>query len=164
MRVFLVCSNRFAVFLCAAAIIVANMCIQPDGSNSGAPIILWTCNGGDIQSWAFEPAPDTNPAQYSIVNKATGLCLNVPDSSLSMEVQLIQYPYVPGATNAQWELQEAGGGNYYIRNENSGLVINVWYKIYQDGTKIQQFYNTNDDNEKFWIDPGKPAFGRYIGV
>ena len=127
--------------------------------------------GGDNQIWTFKPTGD-NDGSFFIVNKHSGLVLDVPSSSTDDGVQLIQFS-PQGGNNQKWfvmlrvrignrgesQLQPFSGsisaavtnqfGPALLVNKNSRKVVDIQENSLQDGTHILQFSNTEGLNQKF---------------
>lgn len=58
------------------------------GRKNPGPVRQWSCNGTRAQMWKLNPA-----AQTGIVNRSTGLALDVPNNSTSQGLALQQRPY-----------------------------------------------------------------------
>ncbi|HEX7733880.1 MAG TPA: RICIN domain-containing protein [Ktedonobacteraceae bacterium] len=61
---------------------------------------------------------------FHIVNKNSGLLLDVSDSSTSTGANIVQEAST-GGNSQQWSLVAASSGYYTIVNRNSGLLLDV---------------------------------------
>jgi hypothetical protein len=127
--------------------------------------------GGDNQKWTFKPTGD-NDGSFYIVNKHSGLVLDVPDSNTDDGVQLIQFGQ-NGGDNQKWfvkvRLPFGNHGEFQFRvfagpissavtkqfgpaiivNKHSNKVIDIQGGSLQDGTHILQFSPNGGNNQLF---------------
>lgn len=75
---------------------------------------------------------------YKVVNRNSGLVLDVQDDSTSNGANVQQWGYY-GASNQQWTVVAVGGGKYKIQNVNSGLVLDVADDSTSHGGNVQQW-------------------------
>lgn len=87
---------------------------------------------------------------YKIVNRLSGMALDVPGGSITDGIQLIQWPY-HGGTNQRWNITPNGDGTYKIVNVNSGKNVDVSGGSSADGAAIIQWYANGGDNQKWLI-------------
>ncbi|WP_412538293.1 RICIN domain-containing protein [Longispora sp. K20-0274] len=93
---------------------------NPGGSATGTQLVQWTPNGGAHQKWRLTAGAD---GTYTIVNVASGLCVDVSGGSTAAGAAVIQWT-CHGGTNQKWVLARVGAG-YRITARNSGLVLSV---------------------------------------
>jgi hypothetical protein len=89
---------------------------------------------------------------YKIINRKSGLALNVKDASTQEGAPIIQWDASVKAENQQWSIQKHGEA-YAIRARHSGLVLDV-----ADGTKdarapLIQYHFGNGTNQLFELLP-----------
>ncbi len=82
---------------------------------------------------------------YKIINRNSGLALDISGASTSNGGKAIQWSY-SGGTNQQWQEVSVNGG-YKLVNRNSGLVLDDpgWSK--SAGTQLDQWSDTNGPNQ-----------------
>jgi hypothetical protein len=86
---------------------------------------------------------------YYIVN-ADGDALDDPGAS-PYNFAVIDQWQLNGGANQRWDLVQQPGGDYEIRNEASGLVLDNSYSTV-GGTRIDQFQQTNTMNQQWQLD------------
>jgi hypothetical protein len=103
---------------------------------------LLSLGGGNPPPPTPTPTPGT---YYKIVNRNSGLVLDISGASTANGGQAIQWPYTGGA-NQQWREVPVNGG-YKLVNRNSGLVLDDpgWSK--SNGTQLDQWADTNGANQ-----------------
>jgi hypothetical protein len=144
----------------------------PNGSTApgtGIQLFHFFGAGGDNQIWTFKPTGD-NDGSFFIVNKHSGLVLDVPSSSTDDGVQLIQFS-PQGGNNQKWfvmlrptgsgdvQLEPFSGsisaavtnqfGSAFLVNKNSRKFVDIEGNSLQDGTHILQFSATFGTNQQF---------------
>lgn len=89
---------------------------------------------------------------YKIINRNSGLALDISGASTSNGGKAIQWSY-SGGTNQQWQEVSVNGG-YKLVNRNSGLVLDDpgWSK--SAGTQLDQWSDTNGPNQWWNLGPG----------
>ena len=60
---------------------------------------------------------------YKILNGNSGLAVNVSGASTADGASVIQWPFNPSPTNAEWQFIDVGGGRFEIKNLNSGKAL-----------------------------------------
>jgi len=112
------------------------MDVQGASTTPGTGIIAYTPNLGptDNQLWWVRPSDEQN--YYFIVNRNSGLVLDVPGGATGGGVQLIQWQQ-QGNDSQKWTLVEGGGSfgptprnqkTYYIYNKQAQKVLDVYYE------------------------------------
>jgi hypothetical protein len=95
---------------------------------------------------ASKPAAATaTQFAYTIVNRNSGMCLDVPGSSTSNGTLLEQWT-CNGGSNQQWYLS---GSN--VVNVNSGLVLDVPGKSTSPGVQLEQWTSNGGTNQQFTL-------------
>lgn len=94
-------------------------------------------------STGFDPG-----ARYTIINRNSGLALEIPGSSTSAGTTIDQNTYT-GANNQLWNLVAVGGGLYKIVNLNSGLVLDDLNKATANESPVGQ-YSWNGGTNQQW--------------
>jgi len=82
---------------------------------------------------------------YKIVNRNSGLVLDISGASTANGGQAIQWPYSGGA-NQQWQ-EVAVNGGYKLVNRNSGLLLDDPGVSKTTGTQLDQWSDTNGSNQ-----------------
>ena len=88
-------------------------------------------------------------AGFYIVNVYSGKVLDDPGASPNNFAVIDQYQ-LNGAGNQRWDLLPVGNGNYEIRNEASGLVLDNSFST-TEGTVIDQFQPYGDMNQQWQL-------------
>ncbi len=94
------------------------------------------------------PMPTTGGSgngYYKIVNRHSGMVLDISGASTATGVAAIQWPY-HGGTNQQWQEVPTNGG-YKLVNRNSGLLLDDPSGSRTQGTKLDQWNDTNGSNQ-----------------
>jgi hypothetical protein len=116
--------------------------------NNGTPLIQWTCNGGDNQTWSLETAPDG----YSrLVARHSGKCLDVSGESTEDRADIIQWQCHGGA-NQQWQVEVVPGG-YQLVARHSGKCVDVRGQSTDDGGSIIQWSCHGGANQTWILKP-----------
>ncbi len=82
---------------------------------------------------------------YEIVNRHSGMALDITGASTANGGAAIQWPY-HGGTNQQWQEVPTNGG-YKLVNRNSGLLLDDPSGSRTQGTKLDQWNDTNGSNQ-----------------
>ncbi|WP_320065963.1 RICIN domain-containing protein [Micromonospora sp. RTGN7] len=107
--------------------------------------------GGSAPASAKEPAP---LAGVSIVNRASGMCLDVPGGSTENKLQVQQYN-CNGAVNQQWEyLPGAYAGFGQLRNVASQKCLDVRATSTSIGAVVQQYICMDVPNQQWSYSSG----------
>ncbi|WP_407636665.1 RICIN domain-containing protein [Acetivibrio cellulolyticus] len=117
-----------------------------DGTQA-AQLVQWTDNTSASQSWYLV---DTGSGYKKIVSSASGLVLDVKDSSTSDGGAIIQW-YSNGGTNQQWQFIDIGDGYYKIKNCSSGKLLDVTKWSTDDGGLIQQWSDASGANQNWQL-------------
>ncbi|TCM99566.1 O-glycosyl hydrolase [Paenibacillus sp. BK033] len=88
-------------------------------------------------------------AIYKIVNKNSGLVMDVNGASTSNGASVVQYTD-NGGSNQRWKLVSAGNGYYKIQNVNSGLLLDVNQSSTTGGTALIQYQDNGGYNQQ-WL-------------
>jgi alpha-L-fucosidase 2 len=125
-------------------------------------------------SVVLTPTPDTDgPAAgvYMIENRRSGKVMDVPGSSTSEGIALVQYGR-GGGDNQRWQLTAAGSGAWELINFHSGLAMDVSGGGSEPGTPIIQWSPAHSTNQQWTLEPTDAGWftvvsvrsGRPIGV
>jgi len=94
---------------------------------------------------------NTAQTYYQIVNRNSGLVMDVSGGSTNAGAQVIQWTNHSGL-NQQWSLVP-DGNNYQIKNRNSGLVLDVFGGSKNAGANVIQWTNHNGLNQQWFLVP-----------
>jgi alpha-L-fucosidase 2 len=89
---------------------------------------------------------------YHLVNRNSGLVMDVNGASTSAGATIIQWPN-NGGYNQEWSLQPTGDGYYYLVNRNSSLVMDVNGASTSAGATIIQWSNHSGTNQQWSLTP-----------
>ncbi|MBO5473189.1 MAG: glycosyl hydrolase 53 family protein [Lachnospiraceae bacterium] len=124
----------------------ANSNVLPDGYALGmtqqvsSKVLRFTNAVTAFEDSAHDIFPN-GARRYKIVNKNSGMALNVAGGSSSNEASIEQYAYSEWDSQ-KWQLAEAESGYYKIVNKNSGLVLDIYgMSTSSGGACIQYAYN-----------------------
>src|SRR5258708_23409896 len=104
---------------------------------------------------------NTAKTYYQIVNRNSGLVMDVSGGGTNAGAQVIQWTNHRG-TNQQWALVP-DGDNYQIKNSNSGLVLDVFGGGTNTGATGIQWTNHNGLNQQ-WILVPDGGYGLIVKV
>jgi hypothetical protein len=119
----------------------------------GAAVWIWSNGQGANERWWLEPvsySANVADGNYSIKNYNSGKCLDVPNSSTSVGVQIQQYT-CNGSNAQKYQLAHIADGYYKIVNINSGLALHVQNFLTGDNAQIQQYDPHSGDNQLFTL-------------
>ena len=109
--------------------------------------------------------PAAGPFASTLVAKHSGLCLDVPGSSVTQGTQLQQWSC--NATNAQWfDLAPVSGKTevYTIKNRNSGLCLDISGASLNNGAQVIQWACHSGNNQQFQLVPVTTAGAKAFQV
>jgi hypothetical protein len=119
-----------------------------DSLKAGNPIIQSPCNGGKNQDWTLT-AVGTN--KYQVINKASGLCLDVFGYSTVNGAKIDQYTCMGTShLNQIWSLQPSSGGGYTLVSANSGKCLDVPGSSTSNGVQLVQ-QPCNGATNQSWV-------------
>ena len=123
-------------------------CLDVAGAslNAGAPVIQWTCHGGENQHWAVEASTD---GSYRLVAGHSGNALDVSGASLADAAAIIQYS-PQDRDNQKWTIEAVGGGYYRLIARHSGKALDVSGVSTEDGAGAIQWPLTGGSNQE-WL-------------
>jgi hypothetical protein len=95
----------------------------------------------------------TSPAHqyYKVVNRNSGLVMDVYGGGTNAGAQVIQWTYHNGS-NQKWYLQPYGD-TFQLVNEHSGLVMDVYGGGKTAGVNVIQWTNHHGLNQQWFLDP-----------
>jgi hypothetical protein len=113
-----------------------------------ATVVLTPGSGGG--GGGSTPTPTPTPGgggsgYYKIINRNSGLALDISGASTANGGLAIQWPY-SGANNQQWQEVSVNGG-YKLVSRNSGLLLDDPGGSKTAGTQLDQWNDTNGSNQ-----------------
>ena len=97
----------------------AGQCLDTFGVDTNSSVYKANCSGGQNQKWELKP----QGSYYEIVNADSNLCLDLNNSSTSLNAEVGQWS-CGQSSNQLWEIQSSGG-EYLIKSKTSGLCLEV---------------------------------------
>ena len=116
--------------------------------NDGIPVIQWTCNGGDNQTWRIE---STSDGYARLIARHSGKCLDVSGESTEDRADIIQWQ-CHGGENQQWRVEAVTGG-YQLVARHSGKCLDVRGESTNDGGSIIQWSCHGGANQTWMLLP-----------
>jgi hypothetical protein len=114
-------------------------------ANDG-PVIQWPAHGvpPSNQLWAMAPTVFQNHEPTAVTNRESKKVLDVKDASHENGAPVVQYEqHLANPANQLWRFEEISFGDgesgYLIRNENSGLVLDVKGASTENGAELIQW-------------------------
>jgi hypothetical protein len=89
----------------------------------GAPTLQNACTGAQTQQWTATVVSG-NPDTYTLINAATGKCLDVFGESRDDGAKVVQWS-CKGSANQLWQLAPAEDGGSILTNVNSDKCLGV---------------------------------------
>jgi hypothetical protein len=133
---------------------IGDLCAWTFGPvNSQGADVVWNNHGYIVQKeWSNAISnctlgSSTVTKYYKIVNRNSGLVMDVSGGGTNGGAQVIQWPYHSGL-NQQWSLV-TDGKYYQIVNRNSGLVLDVYRAQKNGGAQVIQWPNHNGLNQQW---------------
>ena len=112
------------------------------------PVVQWTCNGGDNQTWQVEPVSD---GYWRVIARHTGKCPDVSGASTDDSAEIIQWQ-CHGGENQQWRVEAVTGG-YQLVARNSGKCLDVSGESTDDGDSVIQWSCHGGANQTWFLRP-----------
>ena len=137
-------------------------------TSNGAQINQWTYDyGGQNQRWAL--APTENAGHFRITSWVSGKCACIENDSTAAGAKLHAWDYTGGNLAQQFDLIDAGGGYYKLRNVNSNLVLEITGAGTANNVRVQQAVDTGSTNQQWRLQPWGDYFiragtGKYICI
>lgn len=125
--------------------------VAGDSSDTGAPIVQYTCGPYDNESFAFTPVQ----GGYRVDAKNSGLSLNVSGGFLDNGGQIIQFPYWGDSyTNEVWAVSAPDSQGYVtLQPMHSARPLSVSYSSQEDGAPLIQWEYLSADAQKWQLVP-----------
>ena len=108
----------------------------------------------------FGHSPDPGRA-YAIVNRATGLVLDVPGGSKTQGATLDEWANT-GDDWEKWTTTDVGGGYYSFTNVNSKLVLDDTGNSQASGNVLEQYADLGRANEQWQPSPTGDGYYRLV--
>jgi hypothetical protein len=128
-------------------------CLTAPTGPAGTQLQQAACNGLAAQSFQFRPRPGTVDV-FTVVNSATGLCLDVNGQSTADGATVIGWSCGAG-TNQSFTLRPTGSGVYQLVAVHSGKCVDVSEASTADAARIIQWRCGTGTNQR-WRLPGRP--------
>ena len=130
-------------------------CLDVSGASTdaAAPVIQWTCHGGENQQWRLEPA---GGGAVRIIARHSGQVLDVYGALLDDVTPIIQWP-VHGGDNQAWTLEPASDGYVSIVARHSGKALDVEFASPDDGARVIQYTPHGGANQQWLLRAVAPA-------
>ncbi len=124
----------------------SDKCVDNSGSyKKGGNIHLWSCSTDNTgQIWRFEHLGND---EYTIINKGTGMVMEVVGGSTENKGNIQQY-YYNGYENQRWKIINLNNGYYKLKNVHSGKILESIGGDTHDGNNIHQYSDAIYDNQK----------------
>jgi hypothetical protein len=135
----------------------------PSGWSGRVQITFIFENAGPNTRWVVpvHAGSSTSNTYYHLVNRNSGLVMDVSGASTSAGANVIQWPN-NGGFNQEWSLQPAGNGYYYLVNRNSGLVMDVSGASTSQGANVIQWSNHGGTNQQWSLQSTGDGYYRLV--
>lgn len=100
---------------------------------------------------------------YKIINRKSGLALDVTGQLIANGTRLQQWTY-NGGDNQRWVVTNLGNGQYKLVGVQSGRCVDVNGQLTASGTAIQLWDYAGGDNQKWIITPTSEGYYTITGV
>lgn len=135
----------------------SSKCMDVSGPSvaPGTLVHQWDCGpGASNQEWFFRPAqaPLAANAEYQLVSRQSGKCLDVFDHGLQAGARLQQWACT-GEPHQKFRLIDRGAGNYSLQGVQSGKVLSVDYGSGDNGAIVHQWDDNAAPDQIFHINP-----------
>ena len=120
--------------------------VDDKGKDEGDRIIQVVPADSDLQQWKFVKSGD----YFKIVNRKSGLALNVKDGAKKRGAPVIQWDAKEAGENSEWRLEKKGE-HYAIKARHSGMVLDVAQASEERRSSLIQypFKESNNENQLF---------------
>ncbi|MCD0443350.1 family 43 glycosylhydrolase [Glycomyces sp. A-F 0318] len=105
------------------------------GTEPGAEVRQWTCNGEAVQDWYLH---DLGNGYHAIGNVYSNLCLDDYEFGTEPGAEVRQWT-CNGLDVQQWEVVDAGGGYVNLVNRHSGLCLDDYEWGTRPGAEVRQW-------------------------
>ncbi|WP_026923502.1 RICIN domain-containing protein [Glycomyces arizonensis] len=117
------------------------------GTEPGAEVRQWTCNGQDNQDWFLT---DRGGGYVAIRNSYSDLCLDDYDFGTEPGAEVRQWT-CNGLDVQQWQVVDAGGGYSRLVNRHSGLCLDNYNWGTAPGSEIRQWTCNGQANQQWQL-------------
>ncbi|WP_081687345.1 RICIN domain-containing protein [Glycomyces tenuis] len=117
------------------------------GTEAGAEVVQWTCNGQANQDWQLT---DLGNGYHAIRNSYSDLCLDDYNWGTEPGAEVVQWT-CNGLEVQQWEIADAGGGYVNIVNRHSGLCLDNYNWGTAPGAEVRQWTCLNNAAQQWAI-------------
>ncbi|MBQ1011785.1 RICIN domain-containing protein, partial [Micromonospora sp. M51] len=124
----------------------------------------------DLHQTQAQPIPfeatlsgQSGAVRHTVVNRASGKALDVPDLSGATGVQLIQWTPNGGANQA-WLMAGAVGGVTTMTSVSSGLLADVEASSTAEGARVIQWTATGGGNQQWRVVAASGDFVKLVNV
>ncbi|QJE98715.1 phosphatidylinositol-specific phospholipase C domain-containing protein [Luteolibacter luteus] len=137
-------------------------------TGNGAQVNQWTYDyNGANQRWVL--APTENSDHFRISSWVSGKCACIEMDSTAAGAKLHAYDYTGNNPGQQFDLVDAGGGYYKIRNVKSGLILQITGTGTANNDRVEQATDTGAINQQWRLQPwgdyfARASTGKYICV
>lgn len=119
--------------------------------NPGVGLVQWDDNGGINQQWTVLRSHAAEGGKsYFLQSRLNTMVLDAAGASKT-SAPIIQWPY-HGGLNQQWVFEPAGDGSCFVKNVNSGLVLDIAGGSIENGAKLIQYAKHGGDNQRFYVE------------
>ena len=121
--------------------------------------LVGTVGVGSLSSQEPETIVPTDGLVCLLVNKNSGRCLSVAQGAADSGAKIVQGPAPNEAgVSERWRLLGAGKA-FRLRNENSGLVLQVWSSNRQPGVQaVQSADQVSKEHQHWTLEPKGDAY------
>ncbi|MBO0867616.1 MAG: RICIN domain-containing protein [Micromonosporaceae bacterium] len=124
----------------------SGLCLDVKDGKQGAKAVQQQCQGGDTQRWTVHTSAD---GTFTLVNVASGMCLDVTDRSVDDNAKIQQWT-CNGGTNQQWQATRAdSAGAVALVSVGSGKCLDVPGASHDQGAELQQ-HTCNGSDAQRW--------------
>jgi len=94
--------------------------------------------------------PTAQNASYKIVNRNSGMAVDVLGASTSDGANIVQWGY-GNADNQHWKFESVGSGAYEISSRSSGKLLDVLGASTADNATVVQWADNNGANQRWQL-------------
>ncbi|MGG1517334.1 AbfB domain-containing protein [Paenibacillus oryzisoli] len=127
----------------------------------GFGTLLYTRSAGSGGTAATLPGGNIPNGTYRFTVRLDGKAMGAAGTSNGAQIQKITYT---GAASQQWNVTHLGGGQYSIKNVQSGLSLDIPSSSLDHGAKFQLWSSNSGDNQKFAFIPTGSGYYRITPV
>ena len=128
------------------------MAVSGSSTGNSAGIVQSADSGLTSQQWQIQPVSGN---LFNLINRNSGLALDINMASHSHGGQAIQYQY-RGGNNQLWSFEPAPAGAWVLRNFNSQQVLDVAGGSSNAGGSLDQWIDVSGANQQWSIQAVNP--------